>query len=281
MDHRALYGTRASRRSAALSRPILRARAVSGPAPPRQPDRPALRQRTRRDHQERRPGDEERHRPRSRQAQCGALGTLGLLTEVTFKLLPRPESEATLVIRRLDDAQAIAAMSPRARLALRGQRRGASFSAGIGREVARTLLRLEGFADSVAYRIGRKTDRAARRFRRRSMRCAGEDSRAPLARRARRRVPRRPRDARSGGSSRARRSALDFLASARPVARWRLFYDWGGGLIWLRASRPGASAGRGARRAAPPAAMRRWCARPTLCARGRCLRAAVAATRAA
>ena len=43
---------------------------------------------------------------------CGALGAFGLITEATFKLLPRPESEATLVIRRLDDAQAIVAMTP-------------------------------------------------------------------------------------------------------------------------------------------------------------------------
>ena len=32
---------------------------------------------------------------------CGAHGTLGLLTEATFKLAPKPESEATLVMPAL------------------------------------------------------------------------------------------------------------------------------------------------------------------------------------
>ena len=36
---------------------------------------------------------------------CGAHGTLGLITEATFKLLPKPRAEATVVIRRLDDEQ--------------------------------------------------------------------------------------------------------------------------------------------------------------------------------
>ncbi len=56
--------------------------------------------------------------------QCGAHGTLGLILEATFKLLPKPETEATIVLRRLDDAKALAAMSRGARLALCRQRRG-------------------------------------------------------------------------------------------------------------------------------------------------------------
>src|SRR6185437_656843 len=42
---------------------------------------------------------------------CGAYGTLGLLTEVTFKLLPQPETVATLALYGLDDAKAITALS--------------------------------------------------------------------------------------------------------------------------------------------------------------------------
>ena len=40
---------------------------------------------------------------------AGSWGTLGFLTEVTFKVLPKQERMATLVIRGLDDRQAIEA----------------------------------------------------------------------------------------------------------------------------------------------------------------------------
>ena len=85
---------------------------------------------------------------------CGALGTLGFITEATFKLLPRPRAEATIVIRRLDDARAVQAMA-RALGSPFGVSGAATIHAGMGREFPRTLLRVEGFEDSVAYRSER------------------------------------------------------------------------------------------------------------------------------
>ena len=79
------------------------------------------------------------------------MGTLGFVTEATFKLLPKPESEATIVIRRLDDARAVAAMT-RALGSPFGVSGAATLSPGMGREFSRTFLRVEGFADSVDYR---------------------------------------------------------------------------------------------------------------------------------
>jgi len=84
---------------------------------------------------------------------AGAFGTLGVLTEATFKVLPRPETAATLVIRNLDESRAIEALS---------QALGSPFEvsgaahlpAGVGGDEARTLLRVENFAPSVDYRIG-------------------------------------------------------------------------------------------------------------------------------
>jgi len=85
---------------------------------------------------------------------CGAHGTLGLITEATFKLLPKPRAEATVVIRRLDDAAGVTAMA-RALASPFSVSGAALIHVGMGREFPRTLLRVEGFEDSVAYRTER------------------------------------------------------------------------------------------------------------------------------
>ncbi len=79
---------------------------------------------------------------------AGAYGTLGVLTEVSFKVLPAVEAEVTLALHGLDDATAIKAMSA----AL-----GSPFEVtGVAHDPARQLtqLRLEGFKASVDYRAG-------------------------------------------------------------------------------------------------------------------------------
>ena len=82
---------------------------------------------------------------------AGAYGTLGFLTEVTFKVQPRPETQTTLVIEGLSDRRGIEALS--AGLGSPFEVTGAAhLPAGIAAARARTLLRLEGFANSVAYR---------------------------------------------------------------------------------------------------------------------------------
>ena len=42
---------------------------------------------------------------------CGAHGTLGVLTEVSLKVLPRAEAAATVAVEGVDLGQAVAAMS--------------------------------------------------------------------------------------------------------------------------------------------------------------------------
>ncbi|PVA07563.1 FAD-binding protein [Thalassorhabdomicrobium marinisediminis] len=76
----------------------------------------------------------------------GAYGTLGVLTEVSFKVLPRPETCATLVLRGLDPTRAVAAMA--AALGSPYEVTGAATQVS-----GAVCLRLEGFADSVAYRV--------------------------------------------------------------------------------------------------------------------------------
>src|ERR1051326_6835789 len=42
---------------------------------------------------------------------AGSYGTLAVLTEVTIKVLPKPEATGTLVLWKLDDQRAVAAMT--------------------------------------------------------------------------------------------------------------------------------------------------------------------------
>lgn len=75
----------------------------------------------------------------------GAYGTLGVLSEVSLKVLPKPETDATLTLKGLDEARAVEAMSA----AL-----GSPFEVtGAATDVSGTVhLRIEGFEASVAYR---------------------------------------------------------------------------------------------------------------------------------
>lgn len=81
---------------------------------------------------------------------AGAHGTLGVLTEVIFKLLPKPETAETLVFAGLDDARALKLMT-----SATGTPHDVSAAAHIPPirgEVARTALRLEGLEHSVRHR---------------------------------------------------------------------------------------------------------------------------------
>ncbi len=75
---------------------------------------------------------------------AGSFGTLGVLTEVAFKVLPSPEASATVSISNLSDEQAVKAMS--LGLTAPYDVNGAAHMGAV------TMLRVEGFKASVAYR---------------------------------------------------------------------------------------------------------------------------------
>jgi glycolate oxidase FAD binding subunit len=75
----------------------------------------------------------------------GSYGTLAALTSVILKVLPQPETEETVVLTGLDDADAVATMS----LAMQSPCEVSSAAYVPGEAV---YLRLEGIAPSVAYR---------------------------------------------------------------------------------------------------------------------------------
>jgi len=78
---------------------------------------------------------------------CGARGTLGVLSEVSLKVLPKPEAQATLSLSGLDPAVMVAMMSEA--LASPYSVSGAASEKGV------VHLRVEGLAQSVAYRADR------------------------------------------------------------------------------------------------------------------------------
>jgi glycolate oxidase FAD binding subunit len=80
---------------------------------------------------------------------AGSWGTLGVLTEVAFKVLPAPAASATLEIGGLEPGRAVEALS----VAL-GSPYEVSGAAHLT-EAGRTLVRIEGFEAQVAYRAER------------------------------------------------------------------------------------------------------------------------------
>lgn len=163
---------------------------------------------------------------------AGAHGTLGLLTEVTFKVLPRTPHAATLVFEGLSDGAAIEVLTTA--LGSPFEVSGAAhLPAGIGAPLAQTLLRLEGFEASVAYRARRLGERLA-------------DYGVParLAGEAATRLWRQVRDCELLAEPREREvwrvgvapsKAAALLARLGPIEDLRHYFDWGGGLIWLSA----------------------------------------------
>jgi glycolate oxidase FAD binding subunit len=176
---------------------------------------------------------------------CGAWGTLGILSEVVFKVLPKPERTASVIIDGLEDNQAIAALS----VAL-GSPFEVSGAAHIPRSVAPTpvtVVRVEGFDASVAYRL-QKVATILKRFGDTRVLDGAASSDLWL----------RIRDVRwlaQPAHSAVWRLSLAPAAAAAVVAEVgqriaiRHLYDWGGGLVWLAVDAPadaGAEIVRGA-----------------------------------
>jgi glycolate oxidase FAD binding subunit len=161
---------------------------------------------------------------------CGAYGTLGLLTEVTYKVLPNPEIAGTLALFGLDDARAIGAMSRAlgSPFELSGA---AHLPAGIGSAKPRTLLRIENFASSVDYRL-REIQKLFAPFGD-GLRLIEEEA-DPLWCDIRDcRFFAEPRDRAVWRISTAPTRAPSLVARLTSELDLRHFYDWSGGLIWL------------------------------------------------
>ncbi|MEO0831096.1 MAG: FAD-binding protein, partial [Pseudomonadota bacterium] len=163
---------------------------------------------------------------------AGSWGTLGVLSEVAFKVLPRPEAAATLQVHGLSEADAVGILCKA--LASPFEVSGAAHvSTGQGGPV--TLLRVEGFAEQVSYRCGRLKDLLAET-------CANISTETD---------PERVRDQWKDVRDAAPLAGPDgdiWRFSVKPTDAPGLvetlrgicpdleaMFDWGGGLVWVRA----------------------------------------------
>ena len=179
---------------------------------------------------------------------AGSWGTLAVLTDVTLKTLPRPETEETLLVLGLEDHVAFTAMSAAmgsaadisavahlpARVSLR--------TPGHIHHTALTAFRIEGFAPSVTHR---------KILLEQLMRSYGElDLFAEAVSRAFWQCLRDVRPFAATGTAErplwrisvAPTQGAEVAMAIVAEAGAQVFYDWAGGLIWLECL-PSADAG--------------------------------------
>ena len=147
---------------------------------------------------------------------AGSWGTLGVISEVSFKLLPVPEAGATVILRGLSDRQAVEAMA--AALGSPFELNGAAHWPGQG-----TFLRIEGFTASVAYR-GAQVQRHLAGF-------GAVEIEEGTARWAEIRDV-APFHGRAGDVWRMSVKPSDAPELVARMGAEAVLYDWGGGLIW-------------------------------------------------
>nr|WP_050927992.1 FAD-binding protein [Aestuariivita boseongensis] len=151
----------------------------------------------------------------------GARGTLGVLTEVSLKVLPKPEALATVIVHApADDDSAVRAMS--AALGSPYDVTGAAYVPADGQ----VLVRVEGFTDSVAYRAGQLQD-VLKDFG--EVTVEASDASA-VAWQAIRDVTRM--HGVDGDVWRISVKPTDGPAIAARLEALDVMFDWGGGLIW-------------------------------------------------
>ena len=155
---------------------------------------------------------------------AGSWGTLGVLSQVSLKVLPESETEATLLLPCPDVTTAVSRMS--AALGSPFEVTGAACGPRDG--ALTVMLRLEGFEDSVAYRAQRLADQLG-------------DVSLVSDREETRRIWRDIRDVSAFHGRAGDVWRISFKPGDAPEISSRLevealSFDWGGGLIWALVS---------------------------------------------
>ncbi len=174
---------------------------------------------------------------------AGSWGTLGILTELSFKILPKPETTASIRVTGMEDEKAVEVLA--AALTSPFDVSGAAHSPGNGKTEPLTFLRVEGFEKSVRYRVDQLKELVGKILPNDTSIEAVFDDVAREDWRAIRDV-----DVLAGKKGALWRVSVKpsdgpktaaVLASGCEV---ETLYDWGGGLVWLRANSMTVDAGR-------------------------------------
>jgi len=157
---------------------------------------------------------------------AGSFGTLGVLTEVSLKVLPKPKSTGVLLLEGLSDEQAIQALS---------KALGSPFDVSGAVHVTKgldgspvTMIRLEGFENSVEYRAD-KLGKLLDQFGNFSLE-TDADKTAAGWKWVRDVVPFQGRE---GDIWRLSVKPTDAPGVVDSLGDTEALYDWGGGLVWL------------------------------------------------
>jgi glycolate oxidase FAD binding subunit len=170
----------------------------------------------------------------------GSWGTLAVLTEVTFKVVPLPESMLTLVYRHLPDDLAIEALS--AAMGTPFEVSGAAhLPMGAAARLAHpklkdigdslTLLRIENFAASIDYR--KEKLKEALKIYGTPLELGSEDTWSLWSELRHLSIMPYSDDTSLWRISTVPSRAHEIVAAIQKFMPSQAFYDWSGGLIWL------------------------------------------------
>ena len=160
----------------------------------------------------------------------GAYGTLAVLTDIIIKVLPKAEAEQTLVLNGLSDEQACQAMG--IAMGSSAEVSGAAhLPAGIGGTSSMTLLRLEGFAPSVEYRIEKLAKLFSEHDRQQRLDATSSQDQWRAVRDCTALTSRQERCVwRISCTPSEGYRIVEAIASSTSIEH---YYDWQGGLIWI------------------------------------------------
>ncbi|WP_208350678.1 glycolate oxidase subunit GlcE [Pseudaestuariivita rosea] len=157
---------------------------------------------------------------------AGSYGTLGVLSEVSLKVLPQTDTQATLMIHNLSDSHAVQAMS--AALGSPYEVTAAAHTPfSMMGDRAMTMLRLEGFEQSVKYRTDQLKDVLASFG---DITVEDDPDKSAAIWKASRDVMGFKQA--EGDVWRISVKPTDAPDIAAKLTDTKIFYDWGGGLIW-------------------------------------------------